>query len=438
MDWQLSEKSKSLTPFTRAVYELTCAIPRGRVSTYGALGVALGVGSGAAQAVGNALHTNPFAPNVPCHRVIKGGTIPSLGGFMGVKESTSLVSKELSKKIALLNDEGVKFDSKLQLVNSSVSLFTAESFDKDIVNSVQNTLRQNKSQIGSKRKRDESDTVTLSVVRKSNHPSLLFKTGLDVRLACKAGILTSNTSGMAPGYAQANLVILPKTFAFDFLLFCTRNHQACPLLEVTSPGIPILTEIASGADIRTDLPKYRIWKNGIVVDEPTNITSLWQDTFVTFLLGCSFSFEEALLKNKIPVRNIEEKKNVPMYRTSIENKKAGPFGGFLVVSMRPMTLKQAEKAAEITSHFPRVHGRPIHIGDPSKIGITDLSKPHYGDAVTMKPNEVPVFWACGVTPQEALIAAKVPFAITHSPGHMFVSDKLNEDLRGYNSGISIK
>jgi uncharacterized protein YcsI (UPF0317 family) len=175
-----------------------------------------------------------------------------------------------------------------------------------------------------------------------------------------------------------------------------------------------------------------------VVDEPNDITSLWNDSFVAFLLGCSFSFEEALLKNDIPVRNIEEKKNVPMFRTNIENVMAGVFGGFLVVSMRPMTKKQAKKAFEVTSAFPRVHGHPIHMGDPLKIGISDISKPTYGDAVTIRPGEIPVFWACGVTPQEALIAAKVQLAITHSPGHMLVTDKMNEELKGFGQGIIVK
>jgi O-6-methylguanine DNA methyltransferase len=450
-NWRESHQCRSLTPFTRAVYELCCNIPRGRVSTYGALGAALGAGTGAAQAVGNALHSNPFAPIVPCHRVIRGGQNPSLGGFMGVKESLSL-SKELSKKIALLAEEGVTFDKqKLFLINPTSTLYT--TFDKDLVGKVQKTLSKdgktaqstttkrkrdnedNADVIGNKQKRKSSSSFSSS---SSSSSSVSYTSGLEVRQACRNKTLVTNTSGMAPGYAQANLVILPKTFAFDFLLFCTRNPQSCPLLEVTSVGSPLLNTIADGADIRTDLPKYRVWKHGVVVDEPNDITSLWNDSFVAFLLGCSFSFEEALLKNDIPVRNIEEKKNVPMFRTNIENVKAGVFGGFLVVSMRPMTKKQAKKAFEVTSAFPRVHGHPIHMGDPLKIGISDISKPTYGDAVTIRPGEIPVFWACGVTPQEALIAAKVPLAITHSPGHMLVTDKMNEELKGFGQGIIVK
>lgn len=443
-NWRETLKAKSLTPFTRAVYELCCAIPKGSVSTYGAIGAALGAGTGAAQAVGNALHNNPFAPIVPCHRVVKSGKVPSLGGFMGVKESLQL-TKELSKKISLLSEEGVTFDKGNFLLNPTSTLYT--TFDKAIVDRVQKSLlKEGKKDrpTNTKRKREEVDADVTSVNRKreslssSSSSSTSYVSGLDVRLACRSGSLQTNTSGMAPGFAQANLVILPKTFAFDFLLFCTRNPQACPLLEVTSTGSPILSTIAVGADIRTDLPKYRVWKHGLVVDEPTDITKLWNDSFVAFLLGCSFSFEEALIKNKVPVRNIEEKKNVPMYRTNIENAKAGPFGGHLVVSMRPMTQKQAQKAFEITSAFPRVHGHPIHMGDPAIIGIQDISKPTYGDAVTIRPGEIPVFWACGVTPQEALIAAKLPLAITHSPGHMFVSDKMNEDLKGYGQGIIVK
>ncbi|MDB5348694.1 MAG: putative hydro-lyase [Schlesneria sp.] len=251
-------------------------------------------------------------------------------------------------------------------------------------------------------------------------------TGADVRQACRVGDWTGPTAGFAPGYAQANLVILPSDWASDFLLFCQRNPRPCPLIAVTDPGSwrPI---VAPEADLRTDLPKYRVWRDGQLVDEPTSITDLWQDDFVSFLIGCSFTFEAALLKAGVPVRHIELGCNVPMFRTNIPCVSAGRFSGPLVVSMRPLKPADADLAIKISSRFGESHGSPVHLGDPLQIGITDISRPDYGDAVPLYANEQPVFWACGVTPQAALLEAKPPLAITHAPGCMFLTDLISAE-----------
>ncbi len=255
-----------------------------------------------------------------------------------------------------------------------------------------------------------------------------LQTAREVREAARSGILSGQTSGLAPGYAQANLVILPKELAGDFLLFCQRNPKPCPLLDVTSPGDPIPRRTAPDGDLRSDTPRYRVWKDGELISEPTDLTSLWRDDFVSFVIGCSFTFESALLRAGVPVRHIERGTNVPMYRTDIPCQRAGVFHGQLVVSMRPMRPAEAIRAVQVTSRYPAVHGAPIHLGMPEAIGIYDLSRPDYGDAVPIEPGELPVFWACGVTPQSVLMAARPPLAITHSPGCMFVTDLRDEEL----------
>lgn len=252
--------------------------------------------------------------------------------------------------------------------------------------------------------------------------------GADVRAACRRGELTSPTPGLALGYVQANLVVVPKEFAYDFLLFCQRNPKPCPLLDVTDAGDAEPRFIAPGADVRTDLPRYRVWQDGQLADEPTDVLGHWRDDLVSFLIGCSFTFENALLAAGVPVRHIEQNRNVPMYQTSIACRAAGRFFGPLVVSMRPMTPEQSFRATTICARFPRAHGAPVHVGDPSAIGIADLARPDFGDTVEIHRGEVPVFWACGVTPQAALMAAKLPFAITHSPGHMFVTDVKDAEM----------
>ena len=259
-------------------------------------------------------------------------------------------------------------------------------------------------------------------------PESRLNTGRDVRQACRSGEWTEQTAGLARGFTQANLVILPQALAMDFLLFCQRNPKPCPLLAVTEPGQVCPGVIAPDADLRSDLPKYRVWRDGELVAEPTDIAQYWQDDFVSFVIGCSFTFEDALLRAGVPVRHIELQRNVPMYRTNVECVPAGVFHGPLVVSMRPMKPADVVRAVQITSRFPRVHGAPIHIGLPEQIGIGDLSRPDFGDAVPIHEDELPVFWACGVTPQSAIMTAKPPLVITHSPGCMLVTDGRDEEL----------
>ena len=251
----------------------------------------------------------------------------------------------------------------------------------------------------------------------------------DLRLACRSRNYDGPTSGYAPGFVQANMVILPAGNAADFRLFCERNPKPCPVLEVLDPGAVEPKTIAPGADIRTDLPRYRVFREGVVTDEPTDIRDLWRDDLVTFMLGCSFVAEKALTDAGLLLPHIAETGFVPMYRTTRQCTPAGPFRGPLVVSMRPFTPEAAERAVAITAHYPMAHGAPVHIGDPAELGIRDIGDPEFGKPVTMRDDELTVFWACGVTPQEALVEAKLPFAITHSPGHMFVADITSESTR---------
>jgi len=253
-------------------------------------------------------------------------------------------------------------------------------------------------------------------------------TGREARMEIREGLWRKPTSGMALGYTQANLVILPKELAYDFLLFAYRNPKPCPILDVTDAGSSEPKGVAQGADIRTDIPKYRVYKKGRLELEVDDITSCWRDDFVAFLLGCSFTFEKALLENDIPVRHMEQGRNVPMYITSIETRPAGVFHGNMVVSMRPIPQELVIRAVQVTSRFPAVHGAPVHIGEPSKIGIHSLDKPDFGDAVDIRDGEVPVFWACGVTPQAVAMKSKPEIMITHSPGHMFITDVKDEQL----------
>lgn len=228
------------------------------------------------------------------------------------------------------------------------------------------------------------------------------------------------TSGWSAGFTQANLIALPRDLAYDFLLFSQRNPKPCPVLEVTEPG-----EVSSAnfaGDLRTDLPAYVVYEHGEPVAEVGDATDFWRDDLVTFLIGCSFTFEAALLEAGVPVRHVEQGRNVPMFRTSIECRPAGRLSGPLVVSMRPVPAAQVATAVRVTSRCPAVHGAPVHIGDPAALGITDLDAPDFGDAVEIRPGEIPVFWACGVTPQAAVMASRPPFAIGHAPGHMAITD----------------
>jgi uncharacterized protein YcsI (UPF0317 family) len=248
------------------------------------------------------------------------------------------------------------------------------------------------------------------------------------RLRMRQGLFTGPTSGLAPGNVQANLVILPQALANDFLRFAQANPRPCPVLAVTEVGDPRLPTLGADLDLRTDLPRYRVWRNGELVEEPTDISHLWRDDLVGFAIGCSFSFEEALVEDGIEVRHMACGTNVPMYRTNIDCVPAGVFHGKLVVSMRPMKPADAIRAVQITSRFPSVHGAPVHLGLPGQIGIKDLAKPDYGDAVPVHEGELPVFWACGVTPQSVIASAKPEFCITHAPGCMLITDLRNTSL----------
>lgn len=260
---------------------------------------------------------------------------------------------------------------------------------------------------------------------------MAFESGVAVRHAARSGRLSGATAGLAHGYVHGNLAVLPEALAGDFLRFCMLNPKPCPLIGVSEPGQFNIPALGKDLDIRTDLPRYRIWRNGELVEEPTNIEHYWRDDLVAFVIGCSFSFEEALIEDGIPLRHIDDGVNVSMFRTNIPCAPAGPFSGPLVVTMRPLKPADAIRAIQITSRFPATHGAPVHIGLPEEIGIHDLGKPDYGDAVEMKHGEIPVFWACGVTPQAVIAAAKAPFVITHAPGAMLVTDLKNSRLSAF-------
>lgn len=243
----------------------------------------------------------------------------------------------------------------------------------------------------------------------------------DLRALCRTGAFSAQTAGIADGFVQANLAILPREFAFEFLLFCQRNPRPCPLVEVLEPGL-VEPKCAPGADLRSDLPGYRVFANGALVEEVADIGKYWTDDLTSFLIGCSFSFEEALVRGGIRLRHLELGRNVAMYRTDRQCIPAGRFHGPMVVSMRPVPAGQVALATAITGGFPASHGAPVHVGDPAALGIGNLAVPDYGDPVPILDGEVPVFWACGVTPQAVVLESKLPFCITHAPGKMFVSD----------------
>ncbi len=256
-------------------------------------------------------------------------------------------------------------------------------------------------------------------------------TPYELRQQVRHGDFRQPTAGYCGDYAQANLVILPQAHAADFLLFCQRNPRACPLLAVGEPGQWNVGALGADMDLRSDTPGYNIYRGGELAAQVHALHDVWRDDLVVFAIGCSFSFEQLLLDAGIPLRHIEQRRNVAMYRTDIRNLEAGPFGGQMVVSMRPMKAADAIRAIQITSRYPAVHGAPVHIGDPGLIGIADLARPDYGDAVEIMPDEIPVFWACGVTPQEAIRHARLPLVITHQPGYMLVTDILNTSLAAF-------
>jgi uncharacterized protein YcsI (UPF0317 family) len=253
-------------------------------------------------------------------------------------------------------------------------------------------------------------------------------TGVAARHAVRSGRHRRPTAGLAPGYVQGNLAILPSALAGDFLRFCQLNPKPCPVIGTSAPGDWRVPMLGDDLDIRTDLPRYRVWKNGELVAEPVDVKEFWRDDLVSFVIGCSFSFEEALTAEGIELRHITRGCNVPMYRTSIATAEAGPFRGPMVVSMRPMTPANAIRAVQVTTRFPAVHGSPVHIGKPELIGIKDIAKPDYGDVVEVRDDELPVFWACGVTPQSVIATVKPEFCITHYPGSMLVTDRKNTEF----------
>jgi uncharacterized protein YcsI (UPF0317 family) len=244
----------------------------------------------------------------------------------------------------------------------------------------------------------------------------------EIRQSIRQGRYGGGTAGLAPGHVQANLVVLPRAQAYDFLVFCQRNPRPCPLIEVTDPGNPEPSGVAPGADLRTDVPKYRIYREGRLEAEVSDISGQWREDFVAFLLGCSFTFESALVGSGVPVRHLEEGRIVPMYRTSIACRPAGIFSGPMVVSMRPIPRPLIARAVTVTARYPMAHGAPVHVGQAAHIGIVDVQKPDWGDPPTLLEGEEPVFWACGVTPQAVALQARPPLAITHAPGHMFITD----------------
>lgn len=252
-------------------------------------------------------------------------------------------------------------------------------------------------------------------------------TAREVREIIRAGKWVRPTAGLARGFIQANLVILPRREAADFYRFCKANPKPCPLLEMLEPGCPEPKRTAPGADIRTDLPLYRIFKEGVFTDEVEDVSVYWQDDMVSFLLGCSYTFEHRLAEAGIPMRHWEQGRNVSAFITSVQCEPVGIFRGPMVVSMRPVREEQVELAVRVTEPHRHSHGAPIHIGRPEEIGIKDISRPEYGDPVEVRGGEVPIFWACGVTPQAVLLNARAPIAITHSPGHMFITD-LRDDV----------
>jgi uncharacterized protein YcsI (UPF0317 family) len=253
----------------------------------------------------------------------------------------------------------------------------------------------------------------------------------ELRQQVRSGAFRLPTAGYCGDYAQANLVILPRQHASDFLLFCQRNQRACPLLAVGEPGQWQLARLGADLDIRSDTPGYNIYRNGELDGQSYALHALWRDDLVVFAIGCSFSFEQMLMEAGIRLRHVEQQRNVAMYRTNVPNQAAGPFGGQMVVSMRPMKAADAIRAVQITSRYPAIHGAPVHLGDPRLIGIADIMQPDYGDAVEIMADEIPVFWACGVTPQEAIRHARLPLVITHQPGYMLVTDILNSSLAAF-------
>ncbi|MFN3937225.1 MAG: putative hydro-lyase [Gemmobacter sp.] len=254
-----------------------------------------------------------------------------------------------------------------------------------------------------------------------SHAALKSANLQDVRQTIRDGRYRGHTAGLCPGRLQANLVILPEIYALDFMRFCQRNPRACPLVGVSDTGSPRI-ETLGEFDLRTDLPAYNIYRDGALADSVTDLRGLWRNDLVAFALGCSFTFETALREAGIGLWHIENDRTVPMFRSTIRARPAGPFAGPMVVSMRTIPAARVPDARAISARFPHAHGAPVHAGDPARIGIADLARPDWGDAAPLPKDHVPVFWACGVTPQAAIAAARPTLCITHKPGHMLITD----------------
>jgi uncharacterized protein YcsI (UPF0317 family) len=250
-----------------------------------------------------------------------------------------------------------------------------------------------------------------------------------VRAAIREGRFRGQTGGLAAGYLQGNLAILPADLALDFARFCQRNPKPCPLVGVSDTGDPMLRTLGADIDIRTDVPNYNVYRDGALAEQRADIADLWREDSVAFVLGCSFSFEEALQDAEVPLRHVETNRTVPMYRTNIACLPAGPFNGNTVVSMRPMSPEDAIRAVEVTARFPMTHGTPLHMGDPAGVGIADIASPDWGDQVEIHSGEIPVFWACGVTPQNVVLEAGLPLCITHTPGSMLITDLPGNNIK---------
>ncbi len=255
-----------------------------------------------------------------------------------------------------------------------------------------------------------------------------------VRQAIREGAWARHTAGLARGKLQCNLAILPAEYALDFLTFCQRNPKPCPVVGISNKGDPMMPTLGHDIDIRTDVPRYRVFRDGVLVSEQTDIRNEWRDDLVSVALGCSFTFENALVEAGIPVRHIERDTTVPMYSSNIRLTPAGPFSGTMVITMRPIPRNRVEDAILISGQFPQAHGAPVAIGDPADVGISDIQKPDWGEPVPIQDDEVPVYWACGVTPQNVLRAANLPLCITHTPGCMLIADVGERDDTNILSG----
>lgn len=387
----------------------------------------------------------------------------TLGGFSGTPESEGAGSAHLSRKIALLRAEGVTFDSRLRVVNPGTVLLPHDSpFPQSVLARVRALLEGGKGSRNGSGGGIGRGTGAVAVLCAPLHVALsppppcdvrlrarlgrAGTPGLAVRTACRSGALQGHTKSLAPGVAQANLVLLPARHAAAFRAYCAANPQACPLLETSpAPGDATLPRTCpSGVDVARDAPRYIVWRDGVAAEERDDVAAEWaaraagppEERLVAFALGCSFSFEAALTAAGCAPVPPPHGANVPMYETARETAPVPPFSGPLVVSLRVFpSAAAAVRASDVTAAFPAVHGAPVHIGAAAALGVHDVRSPDYGDPpALLRAGDVCVWHACGVTPQAALKRARLPFAITHAPGCMLVLDVANDALRGWAAG----